>query len=75
MMVFMQAHGVCEAVEPSDPKAAIDEKKDKIALAMIYQGIPEEMLLSFEAKKTSKKACDTLKMMCQGAERVKAAMV
>lgn len=75
MMVFMQAHGVWEAVEPSDPKAAIDEKVDKVALAMIYQGIPEEMLLSLAAKKTSKEAWSALKVMCQGAERVKAARV
>ncbi|XP_074376724.1 uncharacterized protein LOC141718244 [Apium graveolens] len=75
MMVFMQAHGVWEAVEPSDPKAAKDEKMDKVALAMIYQGIPEEMLLSLAAKRTSKEAWDALKIMCQGADRVKAARV
>lgn len=75
MIVFMQAHGVWEAVEPSDPKAVIEEKTDKIALAMIYQAIPEEILLSLANKKTSKDAWDAIRTMCQGAERVKQAKV
>lgn len=61
MKVFMQAHEVWETVEPkkgesSDPKAAIDERTDKVALTMIYQGIPEEMLLAIAARKTAKEA-------------------
>ncbi|XP_074328285.1 uncharacterized protein LOC141666187 [Apium graveolens] len=48
---------------------------DKIALAMIYHAIPEEMLLSFAAKRTSKEAWDALKIMCQEADRVKAARI
>lgn len=56
MKVFMQAHGVWEAVENSDQKAVVDERIDKIALAMIYQGIPEEMLLSLAEKKKAKDA-------------------
>lgn len=75
MSVFIQAHGVWDAVEPSDPKAVIDERADKVALAMIYQGIPENMLLSLATKKTANEAWNTLKTMCQGAERVKAARV
>lgn len=35
MTVFMQAHGIWEAVEPADHKAKIDDKKDKVALASI----------------------------------------
>lgn len=56
MKVFMQAHEVWEAIEPSDPKTPVVEKKDKIALAMIYQGVPEEMLLALAEKKTAKEA-------------------
>lgn len=56
MRVYMQAHGVWDAVEPSDPKAAVEEKIDKVALAMIYQGIPEDMLLSLADKRTAKDA-------------------
>lgn len=42
MKVMMQAHGVWEAVEPSESKNVVEDRTDKIALAMIYQGIPEE---------------------------------
>lgn len=71
MKVFMQAHEVWEAVEPKDPKTAIEERKDKIALAMIYQGIPEDMLLALAEKKTAKGAWDAIKTMSQGADQVK----
>lgn len=71
MRVFMQAHGVWEAIEPSDPKAIVEGKTDKIKLAMIYQGIPEEMLLSLADKKAAKDAWVAIRTMCQGVERVK----
>lgn len=75
MRVFMQAHGVWEAVEPSDPKVAVEGKVDKVALAMIYQGIPEDVLLSIADKKTAKDAWDAIKTMSQGADRVKKARI
>lgn len=75
MRVYMQAHGVWEAVEPSDPKAVVEGKTDKIALAMIYQGIPEDVLLSLADKKTSKEAWEAIKTICQGADRAKTAKV
>lgn len=75
MRVFMQAQGVWEAVEPSDPKAAVESKTDKIAMAMIYQGIPEEVLLSLAERKTAKEAWVAIKTMCQGAEKVKTAKI
>ena len=75
MKVFMQAQGVWSAVEPSDPKAVIEDKTDKVVLVMIYQGVPEETLLSIADKKTAKGAWDALKTMCLGAERVKKAKI
>ena len=44
MKVFMQAHGVWEAIDPKDPKVPADDKVDKRALAIIYQGIAEDLL-------------------------------
>ncbi|XP_074336837.1 uncharacterized protein LOC141674009 [Apium graveolens] len=74
MKVFMQAHSVWETIEPKDPKATkVDEKTDKIAMAMIYQGIPEEILLSVAEKKTAKEVWKGIKTMCQGVDRVKKA--
>lgn len=51
MKVFMQAQGVWIVVEPSDPKTIIEDMTNKVALAMIYQGVPEETLLSISYKK------------------------
>lgn len=73
MKVFMQAHGVWEAVDPKDPKATIEEKVDKRALAVIYQGIPEELLLSIAEKGTAKEAWDAIKTVSLGADKVKKA--
>ena len=75
MRVFMQAHSVWEAVEPTDPKTAVEGKTDKVALAMIYQGIPEDVLLSIADKKTAKEAWEAIKTMSQGADRVKKARI
>ena len=75
MKVYMQAHGVWVAVESKDTKAEIDDRTDKVALAAIYQGVPEDILLSLAEKKTAKEAWVAVKIMCQGAERVKTAKV
>lgn len=75
MKVFMQAQGVWDAVDPEDPKVAVDAKMDKVALAVIYQGIPEDMLLSIAENKTAKEAWDSLKVMSIGADRVQKAKV
>lgn len=73
MRVFMQAHGVWEAIEPTDAKDVVDDKVDKRALAIIYQGVPEDILLSLAERKTSKDAWYTVKTMYLGAEKVKQA--
>lgn len=75
MKVFMQAHGIWEAIEPADPKTKVEEKKDKVALAAIYQAIPEDILLSVADKTSAKDAWEAIKVMCLGAERVKRARV
>lgn len=76
MMVYMQAHGVWEVISPKDPKTSVvDDKMDKIALAAIYQGIPENVLLSLAEKETAKEAWEAIKTSCQGAEHFKTAKV
>ena len=75
MKVFMQAQGVWDAVESKNPREVVDVRKDKMALAAIYQGLPEELLLSLAEKETAKEAWETLKVMYMGAERVKTAKV
>ncbi|XP_074324194.1 uncharacterized protein LOC141659023 [Apium graveolens] len=75
MKVYLQAQGVWIVVEQIDPKTVVDDKVDKIALAMLYQGLPEEMILSIAEKGTTKEAWTALKTMCQGADRAKKAKV
>lgn len=75
MKVYMQAHSVWVAVESKDTKTMIDDRTDKIALAAIYHGIPKDILLSLAEKKTAKEAWEAIKIMCQGAERVKTTRV
>ncbi|XP_057994930.1 uncharacterized protein LOC131175248 [Hevea brasiliensis] len=68
MEVFMMAQGVWEPIESEGP---VDQRKDKMALAAIYQGIGEDTLLQLGAKKTAKEAWNMLKIKNQGAEKVK----
>lgn len=75
MRVFMQAHGIWDAIEPKDPKATADVKVDKMAMAAIYQAIPEDILLSVAEKKTAKEVWTAIKTMCLGADKVKKAKV
>ncbi|XP_074362402.1 uncharacterized protein LOC141702668 [Apium graveolens] len=46
-----------------------------MALAMIYLGIPEGMLLSLTDKETAKDAWEAIKTLCQGANKVKNARI
>ena len=46
-----------------------------MALAAIYQGIPEDMLFLVYGKETAKETWEALKIMHIGAERVKDAKV
>lgn len=75
MKIFMQAHGIWEAVEPKDPKVTIEEKTDKVAMAAIFQAIPEDILLSLAEKKTMKETWTSINTMCLGADKVKKSKV
>ncbi|XP_074362404.1 uncharacterized protein LOC141702673 [Apium graveolens] len=65
MKVFMHAQGVWEAASTDD----------KVVMAAIYQGISEDMLLSFAEKKIAKQAYEAIKTQYMGANRVKDAKV
>ncbi|CAM8930696.1 unnamed protein product [Rhodiola kirilowii] len=72
--VFMEAQGVWEAVEPPTG-VVVDQRRDKMAMAAIYQGVPEDVLLAIAEKQLAKEVWETLKTMHLGAERVKSAKV
>ncbi|KAD7117350.1 hypothetical protein E3N88_04618 [Mikania micrantha] len=75
MKVFMQAQGVWDTIEPTDPRKAVEDRHDKMAMAAIYQGIPEETLLSLAEKSSAREAWETLRTMYLGADRVKTAKI
>ena len=52
MRVNLQAQGVWDVIK----NAETDERKDRMALAAIYQAIPEEVLLMLVEKDTAKEA-------------------
>ena len=68
MQVYMEAQGVWEAIETRDD---VETRKDKMAMAAIFQGITEETMLQLGVKKKSKEAWDALRTMHLGAARVK----
>lgn len=74
MKVYMEAQGVWDAAEPA-ACVAIELRRDKMALAAIYQGIPKDTLLLIAKKKTAKEAWDNLKNVHLGSDQVKNARV
>lgn len=75
MKVFMKAQGVWGAIEQKNPKVAVEERTMQMALAAIYQGVPEDILLAIAEKETAKEAWEAIKTMCMGVERVQEAKI
>ena len=75
MKVFMQAQGVWEAMKPILSTVVVEYRTDKVAMAALYQGMPEDLLLSLAEKKTAKEVWDSIKTMCMGTDRVQKAKV
>nr|GEZ10441.1 signal peptide peptidase-like 2 [Tanacetum cinerariifolium] len=59
-------------IEPNE-KTQADNKKDKTAIAFLYQALPEEQLLQITKHKTAKVIWDALKTRHIGEERVQQA--
>ena len=68
MEVYMEAQGVWEAIVSEEP---VESRKDKMAMAAIFQGISEETLLQLGVKRLAKEAWNALRTMNLGADRVK----
>lgn len=52
-------------MESKDPKVTVEDRTDKISVAAIYQGIPEDILLSPAEKKiVAKETWEAVKTMC-----------
>ncbi|GJV10923.1 ribonuclease H-like domain, reverse transcriptase, RNA-dependent DNA polymerase [Tanacetum coccineum] len=72
MQIILEANGLWEMIEPDD-KTQADNKKDKTAMAFLYQALPEEQLLQITKHKTAKAIWDALKTRHMGEERVQQA--
>ncbi|GJW02647.1 zinc finger, CCHC-type containing protein [Tanacetum coccineum] len=72
MQIILEANGLWEMIEPNE-KTQTDNKKDKTAIAFIYQALPEEQLLQITKHKTAKAIWDALKTRHIGEERVQQA--
>nr|GEX37060.1 zinc finger, CCHC-type [Tanacetum cinerariifolium] len=72
MQIILKANGLWEMIEPNG-KTQADNKKDKTAMAFLYQALPEEQLLQIIKHKTAKAIWDALKTRHIGEERVQQA--
>ncbi|GKE18184.1 zinc finger, CCHC-type containing protein [Tanacetum coccineum] len=72
MQIILEANGLWEMIEPLKTTQA-DNKKDKTAIAFLYQALPEEQLLQITKHKTAKAIWDALKTRHIGEQRVQQA--
>ncbi|PWA58211.1 hypothetical protein CTI12_AA299890 [Artemisia annua] len=69
---LFNVHRISEAVEPTTD-AEVDQKKNNMAIAMLYQAIPENMVLQIANLTSAKEIWDALKIRHVGVDRVKEA--
>nr|GEU39745.1 zinc finger, CCHC-type [Tanacetum cinerariifolium] len=72
MQIILEVNGLWEMIEPLETTKA-DNKKNKTAIAFLYQVLPEEQLLQITKHKTAKAIWDALKTRHIGEERVQQA--
>ncbi|GJV37302.1 hypothetical protein Tco_1409779 [Tanacetum coccineum] len=72
MQIMLEANGLWKMIEPLETTQS-DNKKDKTAIAFLYQALPEEQLLQITKHKTAKAIWDALKTRHIGEERVQQA--
>nr|GEV81258.1 zinc finger, CCHC-type [Tanacetum cinerariifolium] len=72
MQIILEANCLWEMIEPNE-KTQADNKKDKTAIAFLYQALPEEQLLQITKHKNAKAIWDALKTRHIGEERVQQA--
>ncbi|GJT47682.1 zinc finger, CCHC-type containing protein [Tanacetum coccineum] len=72
MQIILEANGLWEMIEPND-KTQADNRKDKTAIAFLYQALPEDQLLQITKHKTAKAIWDALKTRHLGEDRVQQA--
>lgn len=69
MKILLKVHEVWDIIETE----AVDDKKNNMAMALLFQSIPEILILQVGELNTSKKVWEAIKTRHVGAERVKEA--
>ncbi|GKE69980.1 zinc finger, CCHC-type containing protein [Tanacetum coccineum] len=69
MQIILEANDLWEMIEPNE-KTQADNRKDKIAIAFLYQALSEEQLLQITKHKTAKAIWDALKTRHIGDETI-----
>lgn len=69
MKITMKVHEIWEAIK----EESTDVKKNNLATALLFQSIPETLVLQVGEHDTAKKVWDAIKSRHMGAERVKEA--
>ncbi|GJY79920.1 zinc finger, CCHC-type containing protein [Tanacetum coccineum] len=70
--VILEAQGLWEAIEPKKD-TQLDDKKDKSAIAFLYQALTEDVILQVASCKTAKELWESLKKRHVGEEKVQQA--
>ena len=69
MKILLKVHNVCEIVESE----TTENEKNDMAIALLFQSIPEALILQVRELETAKKVWDAIKACHLGAERVREA--
>ncbi|KAD6794630.1 hypothetical protein E3N88_05526 [Mikania micrantha] len=70
LRAIFNVHGVWDQIEPG---TTIDAKKNHMAIALLFQSVPEEQLLQIGNLTTAKEMWEALKSQHLGADRVREA--
>jgi gag-polypeptide of LTR copia-type len=70
MKIILKALGVWGGIEGSDQ---VDKDKDQGAFAAISQSVPDSVVMAIAEKETAKEACETIRQMVVGEDRVRKA--
>ncbi|XP_021995331.1 uncharacterized protein LOC110892478 [Helianthus annuus] len=73
MESVLDAQGLWEVIDPVVTGDAVDEKKNKVARAVIFQALPEDILLQVAKNRSAKDIWEALRVRFLGADRVQKA--
>ncbi|XP_076941220.1 uncharacterized protein LOC143610704 [Bidens hawaiensis] len=70
MRVIFNVHGVWSIIEPG---TSVDVKKNNLAIALLFQSVPEDQVMQIGNLQTAKEMWDALKTRHLGADRIREA--